>query len=225
MALVITLLAMGLFSAFAGGLVLSSLLGRAVAANHEEAAELASVSESALELAARDLAAMADWNPVLAGGATSTLVDGAPGQRVFAGTVLDLPVMTNELTCGRATVCTDAQVRQFTLERPWGANNPRWRLFIHQQFPALPPTPRPAAAAYVVVWIGDDARETDGDPTADGAGAGQEGRYVVRARVDAFGSRSGRHSLEAELARICTVESGVEVCVPGVRVLSWRAGS
>ena len=225
-ALVVTLLAMALLTALVGGLMASSVLGRAVSSNYEEAAELANTADSALELAARELAAIADWNAVLTGAQASTLVDGPPGRRLLAGGVaLDLPVLTNELTCGRVTLCTDAQTRLVTLDRPWGANNPRWRLFAHQPFPAVPPMPRPVAPVYIVVWVGDDARETDDDPGVDGAGAGAEGRYVVRARIESFGARGGRHVLEAELARVCTIVAGVEVCLPGVRVLSWRVAS
>jgi hypothetical protein len=224
MALVITLLAMALFTALAGGLAMSSVLGRAVAANHEEAAQLANASDSALELTALELAGIADWNEVLAGVRTSTQVDGAPGARVLpGGVVIDLPVMTNELTCGRVTLCTDAQIAVPTAERPWSTNNPRWRLFMHGPSPPLPATPRTAGAVYGVVWLGDDARETDNDPNVDGAGPGQEGRYVVRARVESFGSRGGHHALEAELMRVCTAGEGGEACLSGVRVLAWRA--
>jgi hypothetical protein len=222
-ALVLALLAIAFFSAMAGGLVLSSLVGRSVAANYEEATELANISDSALELAARELASIADWNDVLTGGRTSTLIDGIPcARRLPDGTNIDLVAMTNERTCGRAGACTDGQRGAYTLDRPWGPNNPRWRLFIHTPSPPLPPSPRPAGPAYVVVWIGDDARETDDDPATDGAGAGQEGRYVVRARVESFGARGGRHALEAELARVCTVDEAGEHCRPGTRVHSWR---
>jgi hypothetical protein len=224
-ALVVTLLAMGLFSTLAVGLALSASVGRAVAANYEEAMALANACDSALELAARELAAIPDWNEVLGGDRSSPLVDGPPGERRLAGVVIDLEAMTHALTCGRASLCTDAQVHAMTIERPWGANNPRWRLFAYRPSPAMPAMPRTSVPTYVVVWIGDDARETDGDPSRDGAGAGQEGRYVVRARVEAFGYRGGRHAIEAELARVCTGDGEAEVCVPGTRVQSWRAVS
>ena len=224
-ALLITLLAIAVFTTFAAGLALSSLLGRTIAANDEAAIELANATDAALELTARELAVIADWNEVLSGIRTSTLVDGAPGDRVLAdGVTINLPEMTNELTCGSAAPCNDAQIGQFTSDRPWGDNNPRWQLFMHAPLPPLPAMPRPAFPVYVVVWVGDDARETDGDPTADGAGLGEEGRYVVRTRVETFGLRGGRHAVEGELTRVCAVdESGAEACLPGVRVHSWRA--
>lgn len=225
-ALVLTLLALALFSSIAAGLALSSTTGALVAANYEEAVALANLADSALDLTTRELAAIGDWNDVLTGVRVSALVDGAAGLRVMpGGGTLDLPAIANTLSCGRPAACTDVQIAQLTADRPWGANNPRWRLFAHAPFPAFPPSPRPPSTAYIVVLIGDDGRETDGNSLIDGGGAGQEGRYVVRARVEAFGARGGRHAIEAELARVCVMNAGVEVCQPTLRVQSWRPAS
>jgi hypothetical protein len=224
LALVLTLLAMALFATLGATLVLSTSFGRLVETNYEDAVNLANASDAALELAVRELAAIADWNDVLSGVRVSRLVDGGPGRRVLAdGVEIDLAALTNELTCGRLGWCSDAQVRATTLERPWGANNPRWRLFLHVPLPPGPRMPRVAHSIYVVVWIGDDAREIDGNSENDDEGAGEEGRYLVRARAEAFGVRGGRHSIEAELARMCSVEGEVESCRPGVRVHAWRS--
>ena len=221
-ALVIVLLAIGLLSATAMGLALSSTIGRLTGANLDESVMLANASESALELAARELAMIANWDSVLAGVLASTLIDGAPGPRVVApGVVIDLVTMTNQLTCGRDILCTDAQLRESTRERPWGENNPRWRLFVHQLLPVRP-MPSRMPPVYVVVWLGDDAAETDGDPLADGAEPERPGRYTVRARAEAFGPRGGRHSIEAEFARACLDDGDGERCAPGIRVQSWR---
>jgi hypothetical protein len=220
--LVIVLLAIGVLSAAAMGLALSSTIVRLTGANLDESVMLANASESALELAARELGKIADWDQVLRGTQASTLVDGDPGPRtVSPGLVIDLVTLTNQLTCGQPLLCADAQVRLATRERPWGSNNPRWRLFVHQPLPARPlPTPMPPT--YVVVWLGDDAAETDGDPLADGAGPDQPGRYMVRARAEAFGPRGGRHVIEAAFARVCVDAGAGEWCVPGIRVQSWR---
>ncbi len=223
MALVVVLLAMGILGGAALGLALSSTVSRLTVTNHDEAVGLANASESALELAARELALIANWDDVLLGTLASTFVDGAPGLRTVAqGVTVDLVSLTNQLTCGRTAPCSDAQVRATTRERPWGANNPRWRLFVHQP---LSPLPMPAVLApvYVVVWLGDDAAEVDGDPLADGAGPARDGRYIVRARAESFGSRGGRHAIEAELARVCVENGEAEACAPGIRVQSWRA--
>jgi hypothetical protein len=221
-ALVIVLLAIGALSATAMGLALSSTIVRLTGANHDESVVLANASESALELAARELAMTVNWNSVLLGIQASTLVDGPPGPRdVAPGVAVDLVTLTNQLTCGQQLLCTDAQVRASTRERPWGENNPRWRLFVHQLLPPAP-MPRLMPAVYVVVWLADDAAEIDGDPLADGAEPEQPGRYIVRARAESFGPRGGRHAIEAELARVCVAEEAGERCRPGIRVQSWR---
>lgn len=223
-ALVLVLLGLSMLGAVTLGLTLSSTVVRFTAANHEEAMALINAADSALELAARELATLS-LGQVLAGTQTSTLVDGAPGEREVApGTTVNLQVLTNQLTCGSAVPCTDAQVQESTTQRPWGANNPRWRPFLHQ-FLEPPGLPQPSPRVYIAVWVGDDAREDDGDSTADGAGAGQEGRYTVRARAEAFGPRGGRHAIVAELTRLCTDDPAGETCLPGSRVKSWRVAS
>jgi hypothetical protein len=221
-ALVVVLLAIGLLSATAMGLALSSTITRLTGANHGEAVMLANASEAALELAARELALIADWDNVLLGVQASTQVDGAPGLRNLApGVSIDLVSLTNLATCGRTQLCTDAQVRGTTQERPWGDNNPRWRLFVHRLLPTGPLAVA-APVVYAVVWLGDDAAETDGDPLADGAGPDELGRYTMRARAEAFGPRGGRHAIEAEFTRVCERAGAVERCAPGIRVQSWR---
>ncbi|MGH9174486.1 MAG: pilus assembly PilX N-terminal domain-containing protein, partial [Vicinamibacterales bacterium] len=164
-ALIVTLLAIALFSALGLGLALSSSTARLGDHNHEDAVGLLNAAESALELASRDLAAIADWNGVLAGSTRSALVDGLPaGTRITpAGDSLDLTRLTNQLTCGRNTPCSEAQRAANSIDRPWGAGNPRWRLFLHAPLTAVS-SPRHRVAPYTIVWLGDDAQETDGDP-------------------------------------------------------------
>jgi hypothetical protein len=223
--LVLVLLAMSMLAAAGLGLALGTSVSRMGTANHDEAVALANAAESALELAARELRGL-PLDEVLDGSRASAFVDGAPGVREIAPDfTVDLAVLTNQLTCGRTAACTTAQIRQVTAERPWGANNPHWRLFMHQRLD--PPLGWPAAALspYVVVWIGDDPREDDDEPLRDGAGATGEGRYIVRARAEAFGPRGGRRVIEAEILRRCDESPAGEVCAPGSRVQSWRVVS
>lgn len=225
-ALLIVLVVIVFATSVGAGVLLTTGLSRGIVSNHEDAAGIALASETALELAIRDLALVADWNRVLRGQVTSVYVDGPPGVRALPdGTSIDLVSRTNELTCGRATPCTNAQVWAITEERPWGRNNPRWRPFLHASLTMLPSLPRASPPMYVVVWLGDDARETDGDAGTDGAGTAHEGRYVLRARVEVFGARGARHAVEAELVRVCAVQAGVEICRPGVRLQTWRVAS
>ncbi|HIE95078.1 MAG TPA: hypothetical protein EYQ83_20260 [Acidobacteria bacterium] len=59
------------------------------------------------------------------------------------------------------------------------------------------------ALGYVVVWVGDDPGETDGDPAADG-----NGRVLVHA--EGFGEGGNRRTVEASAVRAATttLESG-----------------
>jgi hypothetical protein len=223
MALVATLLAISFLSALGLGLTLSSSTARMVDANHDEAVTMLNAAESALEMAARELDVVPDWNRVLDGTVRSTIVDGPPaGIRTIApGLVFDLTRLTNDLTCGRETGCSDAGIGTSTAERPWGANNPRWQPFLYGRLEGLT-DPLHADPPYAVVWIGDDGRETDGEPLIDGGGAGGQGRYVVRVRSEVFGARGARHAIEAEFARLCRPAGAGEACLLGIRVQSWR---
>ena len=222
-ALLAAILAISLFSALGLALALSSSVERLAAANHEDAVSLLNAADAALELAARELAEVADWNAILDGRSRSAIVDGPPEgvRRVSADSVVDLTGLTNDLTCGRPAGCTNADRMAFTLERPWGPNNPWWRPFLYGPLAAAS-TPRQARPVYVVVWLGDDGGEVDGNALVDGGGAAGEGRYIVRARAAAFASGRAFRAIEAELARICTPSAAGETCLPGIRVQSWR---
>lgn len=224
-ALVITLLAISMFSAIGMGLMLTTSVERLTTANQRMNAEAVFAAEAAMQIALAELTAVADWTPVLNGTRVSVRSDGPPGVRqVPYGATLDLVAWTNELTCGRSTDCSDSRIRVSTASRPWGANNPKWQVFLSCRAAAVVPLPSPAAAdLYLVVWFGDDAGETDGDRLRDGAGPGREGRHMLRARAAAVGARATRAILEAGLSRRCTVDAGgTETCESGIRVQSWR---
>jgi hypothetical protein len=224
-ALLATLLAMSVVGALALSLSLTGSVDRLVSANVEEAQALLAAADAGLELAARELSLVANWDAVLDGSVVSAFVDGPPGARTpLPGVALDLVSLTNALTCGDAGVCPDAARRVSTRERPWGDNNPRWQPFLHVSAMFLI-DPKHPSAPYVVVWVGDDSREVDGNVSIDGGGAGGEGRYIVRARSEAFGPRGGRRAIDAEFARVCQPAGAGVACRPGVRVQGWRLGS
>jgi hypothetical protein len=74
------------------------------------------------------------------------------------------------------------------------------------------------AACYLAVWIADDGRETDGDPSTDAA-SDQAGHGIVRVHAEAYGVAGSRRAIQAELARICPDPHN---CLPGIRVQSWQ---
>ena len=109
------------------------------------------------------------------GGVLSGFVDGAPGgvRQLGDGSIVDL-VQATSLANGEP--------------RPWGANNPVWRLFA---FGWLGPK------TYVIAWVGDDFAENDGDPLTDGGGKANPGSGILAVRAEAFGVGGAHTVLEA----------------------------
>jgi hypothetical protein len=201
-ALVIVLVALAVCSALGLGLVLATLSERFANANYSESVHAANAAAAAVHLAARELSLVSDWDPVLTGTQQSRFMEGA--------VPADLAAVTNELTCGRSSSCSDLDRRASTTARPWGANNPVWRVFLRAPLATFLTIPAASADMYVVVWVGDDARETDADPLHDGGGG--DGRDAVRVHAEAFGRTGTRRGVEADVIRQTA----------GIRVQSWR---
>jgi len=113
-------------------------------------------ADAGIELAAHDLA-RANWQAVLQGVEQATFSDGSPtGVRaVPGGGAVNLSAETNTLNCGKTSTCTTAQMNANSDERPWGVNNPRWRLYVYGAFEKLSALARPTPC-YLVVWVADD---------------------------------------------------------------------
>jgi len=221
-ALIMVVLVTAFLSALGLGVLLAVFMDALATGNMTGSVGMFYAADAAIEIAARDLAQIDDWDAVLSGKRLGTFTDGdAGGIRVFSGGgTIDLTVTTNMLNCGRSTNCTDSQMNANSKERPWGANNAQWRLFAYGPLQQLAPFASPAAC-YVAVWVADDGREQDGDPLADEAAADAPGHGIVRVHAEAFGVSGSKRAIEAELLRVC---SGGEdgVCLPGIRVQSWQ---
>jgi hypothetical protein len=220
-ALIMVVLATTFLSALGLGLMLAVFMDRLATGNLSGSVAMLYAADAGIELAARDLAQIEDWNAALSGAERSTFTDGAPGgvRGLPGGGAVDLTVATNMLNCGRSTNCTAAQMNASTKERPWGTNNPRWQLFAYGPMEQITQLIRPASC-YLVVWIADDGREQDGDPLADEAAEAEPGHGIVRVHAEVFGLAGSRRAIEAELARLCP--SGEAACRPGIRVQSWQ---
>lgn len=212
-ALVLVLLAATLFLALGGALITVASTEATISATFRESAAALAGAEAALARVTADLAAAADWNAVLTGGATSSFQDGTAGaRRLPDGTLLDLVTATNIERCGSAS-CTDAQLDAMTAERPWGLNNPRWQRYASGSLRAITPSSADAPHVYVIVWVGDDPLETDGDPLTDDPNAGALGHDAVLLRATAYAAYSTRRRLEVRARRDA---DGV------VRLSAWR---
>ena len=100
-------------------------------------------------------------------------------------------------TAGRRPAVPAAEINAVTADRPWGANNPRWQLFAHGPLSNLLPTGPRHSPFYVMVWVGDDPAETDGNPPADDAtGTNPGSRGTVLLRAESFGPLGSHRRLE-----------------------------
>lgn len=218
-ALLLALLLTSFLSAVGLGLAVVVFMDRLATGNVKGAVGLMHAAEAGIELAAHELA-RADWPAVLQGAEQATFSDGSPAgvRAIPGGGAVNLTAETNLLNCGKATACTTGQMNANSDERPWGVNNPRWRLYAYGAFENLAGVARPVPC-FLAVWIADDSAEVDGDPESDGE---REGRGVLRARAVAYGPMGGRQAIEAELARVCFGPADEEICQPGIRVQSWQ---
>lgn len=221
LALVVALLVLSVLSALGLGLSMVVSMDPLAAANQRESVSALYAARAGMELAARELAMAASWDPWLSGASTSTLVDGpASGPRSLpTGESLDIERLTNQLICGRDATCTEAQATAITRDRPWGADNPRWRPFLYGSTMSLGLGPA-SEQHYVIAWIGDDGAERDGRPEADGSD--DAGGGVVRVVVQAFGPFRSRQMVEAHVSRPCDVVDGSRRCEAGIRVQGWK---
>jgi Tfp pilus assembly protein PilX len=211
-ALVLVLLCATLFLALGGALVTVASTEATISATFRESAAALAGAEAALARATADLATTADWNGALTGSATSSVQDGTAGaRRLPDGTLLDLVTATNIERCGSAS-CTEAELDAVTADRPWGVNNPRWQRYASGSLRDISPSSADAPDVYVIVWVGDDPLETDGNPLTDDPNPAAPGHDAVLLRAAAHAAYSVRRRLEVRARR----EDGV------VRLSSWR---
>jgi hypothetical protein len=213
-ALVVALLAIVLLSALGVVLVSTAVLETRIAANFRNAQEAFYAAEAIVDRAIPDLAAVAEWNSLLNGSVLSTFVDGPPsGVRTSGnGATLDLLEVLNMANCHKTVTCSDADFTAINDDRPWGAANPRWRLFAYGRVADLLPPGKIDSSFYMVAMVGDDPSENDDDPTQDGHDASNPGTGVLALRGESFGA-SGAHKV---------VELTVARAPKAVRVLTWR---
>ena len=232
-ALIVSLMAVLLLSGLGLALVLTTSTEAMVAANFRNGQEALYAADAALERVLSDLLAVPDWNPILAGWGTSAFVDGpSGGPRLLPdGTRIDLTEATNLLNCGRLSNCSVAEMNAVTEERPWGADNPRWRLYAHGPMRDVLPAAPIDSPFYVMVWTADDPAENDSDPTRDGSTAANPGTGVLALRAEAFGPAGSRRAIEATVANQAYMGDTEELEIdddpdeighPAMQVLSWR---
>lgn len=222
-ALLAALVVMAIVAAMGMGLALTSSLEPTAAANYESSRAVRLAAEAGVAVAIHELANLADWNPVLSGTAVSAVLEQGPVEVDLPdGTRAGLDDLTARATCGRPAPCSDADRAAWTLARPWGPNNPAWRVFGHISLERLIPDGEGLPPVVVVVWAGDDPAELDGNPFVD-SGVGPSGEWrpggcVVAVRAEAFGPRFSHCAVVATVRRR---EPG-SACGQGARLVSLR---
>jgi hypothetical protein len=236
MALLVALMAILLVMALGTALVLAASVESTITRNFRNSSGALYAADAGLERAVGDLAAIADWSAVLSGAVSSAFVEGAPtGTRTLPdGRLIDLGAVASLANCRQASPCSSAEMDTATAERPWGANNPRWQPFAWGPLGGLLPATDVEPPFYVMVMVGDDPSENDGDPLFDGTvpcvpgetDACNPGTDRLALRAEAFGPFGAHAILELTIARRGAGERPPDYNEPsdqtGVRILSWR---
>lgn len=213
-ALIIALLCTLLMTALGVALTLTTTTEGRIASNYRDGMEALYAADAVVERVLQDVLTVPDWNTILNGTATSPFIDGPPGDRTLPdGTRLNLNELTAMVSCGK-TSCANADIAAYTPERPWGPNNPRWRLYAYGPVSDMLPTGTINSNMYVVAWIGDDPAENDCNPLVDGSppvspceGTGENrGRGVLSMLAHAYGPGGVRRVIEVTIARTDTTE-------------------
>ena len=212
-ALIVVLLVMMLLSALGLSLTMVTSTEERVAGAYSSGSEAFYAADAALELAVQELSRVPDWSHVLDGTAPAAFVDPHVSLQEWPGGQARTSDEATALVTCRRTSCTDADMDARTSERPWGENNPRWRLFAYGPVRELSPMGTIDSSGYVAVWVGDDPSENDGRPLVDGddSAGTNPGRGLLTLLVHAYGP-SSRRVIEATAAQARN----------GVRILSWR---
>jgi Tfp pilus assembly protein PilX len=211
-ALVVALFATMLMTALATGLTLSALTETMIAANFRAIRETQSAAEGVLNLAIAELEMVGNWSGVLGGQTQSNFTDSpSPGLRQLPGVTVNLSEVEAFANCAKPAGCTEGEMTEVTPDRPWGPNNPRWRLFLHAPIGTL--AAGTEACCYVVALVADDTYENDANPEVDGSDASNPGWGVILVRGEAFGLYGSHAVSVATVSR----RSG------GLRILTWGA--
>ena len=234
-ALILALMVMLFLMATGTALLLTTTAESTIARNFKIGSEALYAADAVLEYAIDDLRTIHDWNTILSGAAQSTFINGPPsGPRLLADAQpIDPAEVVNLANCHKVAACSDSEMDEISAERPWGANNPRWKPFAWGYLDDIAPAGTVSSPFFVMVMVSDDSAENDGNPLRDGLVSCAQGQAtgcnpgtgVIALRADAFGPFGAHKILELTVSR---PDGGSEQDYNdasgqvGVRILSWR---
>src|SRR6187401_1685469 len=160
-ALIVALLSITLMTALGMALMLTSQTETLISANYRDSMEGEYVADAGIERVMDDVLTIPDWDTVLASpdgisaGVTSGFHDNSPSSPITLpdGRTVSLAKATYMINCNKTTACTDTDMDASTMDRPWGKNNPRFRLYAWGPVNDLIPTDTVNSPYYVAVWI------------------------------------------------------------------------
>ena len=223
MALIVALLSMLLLTALGMSLMLTTTTETMITSNYRDGVEAMYAADAGIERTMQDLLTVPEWNSVLTSpdGVRAGVMSGFSATSLTPtlgdGRQLDLVKATNAANCPQisppsSTACSTAAMNLTTAERPWGNNNPRWRLYAHGPVEEFVPTGTINSPFYVAIWVADDPSETDDNPTRDGDPSvsptipNNPGAGVLQLRAEAFGPGGAHRIIEMTLARTDSTE-------------------
>lgn len=185
-ALVIVLLSTMLLTALAISLVLLTSSETLLTANYRNAHESLYAADAAVERVVQDLLTVSQWNDLLSGAVQSSFVEGSTTTTLADGTSIDV---------NRERDRVQAETDSLDV---WGTNDPVWRVYSYGPMANMLPEGI-ETDAYVMVLIGDDPSESDGNPLADSNG-------VLTLHAEAWGAGGARKVVEVTVARTSSTE-------------------
>ena len=158
MAMIVVVLGTVLLSALGASLVMVTSSEAMAANNFRRAQESLYAADAALERALDDVRSASSWDLLIDGSLQSSFIDGLPsGTRTLTdGSTIDLGRWLNLLNCRKPTPCSAADLSTVSAERPWGSNNPVWRLFAYGPLRALLGSDAVDSSYYGLVVVADN---------------------------------------------------------------------
>jgi hypothetical protein len=210
-AMLVAVMAVLLLTALGTTLILSSSAETIIAASFRHGIEARYAAAAMFERGMDELTAVEDWSLAIGGLLQSSWVDGAPtGARTLGdGSTIDLTQVVNVANCQKSAACSQADLTAVTDDRPWGANNPQWKLYAYGPLRDMLAPGAIDSPYYVILLVGNG-------PSAS----------LLAVRAEAFGPRGAHAVVEATAGR--TGASGDDWDYnghsgdDGVRVFSWR---
>ena len=187
-ALLIVLLSTFLLTALALSLILVSSSETLISANYRNAHEALYGADAAIDLVIQDLLTVPQWNDVIRSGGNvqSSFIGASTSHTLPDGTMIDV---TKE--CAKVQYDTDQA-------NIWGTNNPVWQVYAYGPLTDLLPN-GVNSPVYVIVLVGDDPSESDGNPQVDTNG-------VLTLHAEAWGAGGSHKVIETTVSRTSSTE-------------------